>query len=477
MAEPSAVALEESPEAHASGDVLLRLENLSKQFPGTLALDRVNFDVRAGEVHVLFGENGAGKSTLIQVVAGVHRPSGGTIHLRGKPIVIHSVHHARQLGVSAVFQEFSLVPQLTVEENLFLGDELTRGPLLNKAALARQARETLDRLGFPLRPRDEVMYLSRAEQQMVEIAKAFRTQPDIMIFDRADRVAHGTRDRPAVRADRADQVRWHRHHLHHPPDERDQADRRPHHRAARRGAHRHHPRRGSERSEARRADDRPGHRPDLPAHQAQPGRNPAGDRRPRHGKEFRERRLDQRAARRSGGPRWPGGVGQVRPRPCMLRPRTHQGWLDRLRRRGRLRPSQAREQAGPAPDARPRRLLPALGPPQRGPDYDAERAGERGATLSRALHVLEPPFSAQGQRAQGRARYRAGSGPDAAQHRARSRGISQAATSRKCSWASHWCATSSSSSSTSRRSASMSARAWRSTSSSAISARPAPACS
>ena len=182
MAEPSAL-FDESPEPQSSGDTLLRLENLSKQFPGTLALDRVNFDVQAGEVHVLFGENGAGKSTLIQIVAGVHRPSGGTIHLRGEPINIHSVHHARQLGVSAVFQEFSLVPHLTVEENLFLGDELTRGGLLNKRALARQARETLDRLGFPLRPRDEVMYLSRAEQQMVEIAKAFRTRPNIMIFD------------------------------------------------------------------------------------------------------------------------------------------------------------------------------------------------------------------------------------------------------------------------------------------------------
>ena len=76
MAEPSAV-FDESPEPQSSGDTLLRLENLSKQFPGTLALDRVNFDVRAGEVHVLFGENGAGKSTLIQIVAGVHRPSGG----------------------------------------------------------------------------------------------------------------------------------------------------------------------------------------------------------------------------------------------------------------------------------------------------------------------------------------------------------------------------------------------------------------
>ena len=149
MAETSAVAHEGSPEPSGSGDALLRLENLSKQFPGTLALDRVDFDVRAGEVHVLFGENGAGKSTLIQIVAGVHRPTGGTIHLRGKPTVIHSVHHARQLGVSAVFQEFSLVPQLTVEENLFLGDEVTRGPLLNKAALARQARRPWTGSVFP----------------------------------------------------------------------------------------------------------------------------------------------------------------------------------------------------------------------------------------------------------------------------------------------------------------------------------------
>ncbi len=183
MAEPSAIETGQSPEHVSSGDTLLKLESLSKQFPGTLALDKVDFDVKAGEVHVLFGENGAGKSTLIQVVAGVHRPSGGTIHLRGQPTVIHSVHHARQLGVSAVFQEFSLVPHLTVEENLFLGDEMMHGPLLNKAGLAKQARETLDRLGFPLRPRDPVMYLSRAEQQMVEIAKAFRTKPVIMIFD------------------------------------------------------------------------------------------------------------------------------------------------------------------------------------------------------------------------------------------------------------------------------------------------------
>ena len=159
------------------------MENISKQYPGTLALDDVSLDVRASEVHVLFGENGAGKSTLIQAIAGVHRPTAGKIILKGREEVINSVHHARELGISAVFQEFSIVPQLTVEENLFLGSELTRGGILNKSQLRAMAQETLDRLGFPLRPNQLAMYMSRAEQQMIEIAKAFRTKPAIMILD------------------------------------------------------------------------------------------------------------------------------------------------------------------------------------------------------------------------------------------------------------------------------------------------------
>lgn len=162
---------------------LLRVEEISKQFPGTLALDQVSLDVRKSEVHILFGENGAGKSTLIQIIAGVHRPTSGKIFLNGTEQVMNSVAHARELGVSAVFQEFSIVPQLTVGENLFLGAELTTGPLLSKSKLNAQAEETLNRLGFPLRPNQLVMYLSRAEQQMVEIAKAFRTKPSIMILD------------------------------------------------------------------------------------------------------------------------------------------------------------------------------------------------------------------------------------------------------------------------------------------------------
>ncbi len=169
--------------AQAAVPVLLRLEKVSKHFPGVVALDGVDFDLRPGEVHVLFGENGAGKSTLIALAAGVYRPTEGRIEFRGQGIDLASVHQARQLGISAVFQEFSLVPQLTVEENLFLGAELTEKIFLNKRAMHAKAREILDRLGFPLKPGVRVAYLSRAEQQMVEIAKAFRSDLSVLILD------------------------------------------------------------------------------------------------------------------------------------------------------------------------------------------------------------------------------------------------------------------------------------------------------
>jgi ribose transport system ATP-binding protein len=168
----------------AEAPVRLRLERISKHFPGVIALDGVDFDLRPGEVHVLFGENGAGKSTLISLVAGVYRPTDGRIEFRGETIELASVHQARQRGISAVFQEFSLVPQLTVEENLFLGAEITtEGGLLNKRAMHAKARAILDRLDFPLKPEMRVAYLSRAEQQMVEIAKAFRSELSVLVLD------------------------------------------------------------------------------------------------------------------------------------------------------------------------------------------------------------------------------------------------------------------------------------------------------
>lgn len=162
---------------------LLRLENISKQFLGTLALDKVSFDVHPGEVHALFGQNGAGKSTLIQIIAGDIQPTSGSIFINEELLNIHSVHHARELGISVVFQEFSLIPHLTVEENLFLGSEMSHVSFINKKLLRQRASETLDKLGFNLKPEQKIIHLSRAEQRMIEIAKAFHRRPSIMILD------------------------------------------------------------------------------------------------------------------------------------------------------------------------------------------------------------------------------------------------------------------------------------------------------
>lgn len=156
---------------------------VAKEYAGARALDGVDFELRGGEVHVLFGENGAGKSTLISILAGARKPSAGRIRFRGRAVRLDSVHDARQLGIRAVFQEFSLVPQMSVEENLFLGAEATRGGLLRKRELRRRAQALLDRLGFGIDAARRVETLTRAEQQMVEIAKAFGEEPAVLILD------------------------------------------------------------------------------------------------------------------------------------------------------------------------------------------------------------------------------------------------------------------------------------------------------
>jgi len=162
---------------------LIECRQMVKEYPGVLALDRVDFQLRAGEVHVLFGENGAGKSTLISLLAGAQEPSSGEILVRGVTVKLGSVHRARGLGISAVFQEFSLVPQLTVEENLFLGAEPRKRGFLDRQAMRREAKAILLRLGFALDPAETIQHLTRAQRQMVEIAKAFRTQPSVLILD------------------------------------------------------------------------------------------------------------------------------------------------------------------------------------------------------------------------------------------------------------------------------------------------------
>lgn len=156
---------------------------LTKRYPGVVALNAVDFDLRPGEVHVLFGENGAGKSTLISMLAGASHPSSGEIRVGGQAVHFSSVADARAAGIAAVFQEFSLVPTLTVAENLFLGDEPKRGLFVDRAAMVRKATDLFVQLEFAVDPQRRVVSLSRAEQQMVEIAKALHREVSIFILD------------------------------------------------------------------------------------------------------------------------------------------------------------------------------------------------------------------------------------------------------------------------------------------------------
>jgi len=183
---PDTDAIAQQPGAvpmSGAGTLLIETKGLSKHYPGVDALVDVDFELRAGEVHALFGENGAGKSTLISILAGANTPTRGEIRFRGEPLALADVGAARARGISAVFQEFSLVPQLTVAENLFLGDEPIRHGLLDRRSELKHARALLERLGFPLEADRRVQELSRAEQQMVEIAKAFRSDLSVLILD------------------------------------------------------------------------------------------------------------------------------------------------------------------------------------------------------------------------------------------------------------------------------------------------------
>ena len=175
---------QQRPSSTTTNDVpLLKLTEVSKRYPGVLALSDVTFDLRSGEVHVLFGENGAGKSTLISILSGAQKATSGIMAFRGKQVEFSSVADARDYGISAVFQEFSLVPTLSVGDNLLLGSEPRRGPLLNRKHLKLAAERLLDDLRFPIKSNQIVGRLSRAQQQMVEIAKAFRSDLQVLILD------------------------------------------------------------------------------------------------------------------------------------------------------------------------------------------------------------------------------------------------------------------------------------------------------
>jgi ribose transport system ATP-binding protein len=165
------------------GRELLRVQNLTKMFPGVVALDGVSFDLRAGEVHVLLGENGAGKSTLIKCLAGVHRPDSGEILLDGHTQEHHSAAESIQAGIATIYQEFNLVRDLTVAENVVLGRQPRRMGVINKRAMRAQAREALARVGLEEYIDRKISSLGVAQQQLVEIAKALALHARILILD------------------------------------------------------------------------------------------------------------------------------------------------------------------------------------------------------------------------------------------------------------------------------------------------------
>jgi len=164
--------------------LLLSLKGVSKAFPGVKALDNVDFDLRPGEVHALVGENGAGKSTLMKILAGVYHKDSGQIAFDGQLIEIRGVHHARQLGISIIFQELSQVPQLTVAQNIFLGTEV-RGifGILDEKSMIRRATALLETYQIHLNPTARLGRLSAAERQLAEIAKAVSLGSRILIMD------------------------------------------------------------------------------------------------------------------------------------------------------------------------------------------------------------------------------------------------------------------------------------------------------
>ncbi|MBZ4645515.1 MAG: ribose transport system ATP-binding protein [Petroclostridium sp.] len=164
-------------------DTVVKMENITMEFPGVKALDNVNFETRKGEVHVLLGENGAGKSTLMKILTGVYKQTSGKIFLKGQPYEIHSIKDAEEKGVSMIFQELNLVPYLSVAENIFLGREPRIGIQIDWGKINRDAQVLLNNLGVNIDARTIVKNLTIAQQQMVEIAKALSFNPDVIIMD------------------------------------------------------------------------------------------------------------------------------------------------------------------------------------------------------------------------------------------------------------------------------------------------------
>ncbi len=172
------------PPSGAPAEVVLEVRGLRKTYPGVVALDQLDFDLHRGEVHALLGANGAGKSTLIKIVAGLYRADAGEIHIDGRPVDLRDTQTAQALGISVIYQDFALVPHLSVAENLFLGREfVTPLGLIDWRRTHAEARRLLARLNIDIQTTAVVSSLSMGQRQLVEIAKALGIDARVLILD------------------------------------------------------------------------------------------------------------------------------------------------------------------------------------------------------------------------------------------------------------------------------------------------------
>ena len=167
----------------SGGGPLLRMAGIAKGFPGVQALRGVDFTVGRGEVHALLGENGAGKSTLLKILAGAQQPDTGSIQFDGAEVELANPQAAQQLGIVTIYQEFNLIPTLSVAENVFVGRLPVRFGRVHWAELLRRTRALTDEVGLAVDPRRLVADLSVAEQQMVEIARALSMDAKLVVMD------------------------------------------------------------------------------------------------------------------------------------------------------------------------------------------------------------------------------------------------------------------------------------------------------
>jgi len=172
--------------AQPASETILEFKGVSKDFPGVRALDKVDFDLKRGEVHVLVGENGAGKSTLIKILAGVYPPTEGEIYYQGDKVDIRNPKVGLNMGISVIYQEMNLVPYISVAKNIFLGREPRRKWLpflVDYPRLHKDAREILDSIGAEIDTKVNAVELGVAQGQLVEMAKAFSIKASILVMD------------------------------------------------------------------------------------------------------------------------------------------------------------------------------------------------------------------------------------------------------------------------------------------------------